>query len=333
MADTIRLATFNLENLDDGPGLMPPLAERIAVLRPQLVRTRADILFLQEVNGQPAKAPRTLAALDALLEETPFAGFARAATESPHGGPMDKQNLVILSRWPIGERRQLWHDRVMPPRYRPVTAAPAAGDAEAQKWDRPLLYARIDLPSGQKLHAVNLHLRAPLAAMIAGQKSGPFSWRSTSGWAEGFYLAALKRSGQALEARLLADALFDDDPQAMIAVCGDFNAETAETPTRILMAGDEDTGNSALTERNLLGVEMTVAPERRYSVIHAGRPLLLDHMLVSRPLSRWLRSAEIHNEGLVDELVDYANKGHSPESHHAPVVVEFEMPTGGRPAT
>jgi endonuclease/exonuclease/phosphatase family metal-dependent hydrolase len=314
MADTIRLATFNLENLDDGPGLMPPLAERIAVLRPQLVRTRADILFLQEVNGQPAKAPRTLAALDALLEETPFAGFARAATESPHGGPMDKQNLVILSRWPIGERRQLWHDRVTPPRYRPVTAAPAAGDAEAQKWDRPLLYARIDLPSGQKLHAVNLHLRAPLAAMIAGQKSGPFSWRSTSGWAEGFYLAALKRSG-------------------LIAVCGDFNAETAETPTRILMAGDEDTGNSALTERNLLGVEMTVAPERRYSVIHAGRPLLLDHMLVSRPLSRWLRSAEIHNEGLVDELVDYANKGHSPESHHAPVVVAFEMPTGGRPAT
>lgn len=29
MADALRLATFNLENLDDAPGLSPPLAERI----------------------------------------------------------------------------------------------------------------------------------------------------------------------------------------------------------------------------------------------------------------------------------------------------------------
>ena len=61
MADTLTLATFNLEDLDDAPGQLPPLAERIEVLRPQLLRTQADILFLQEVNGQPAKAPRTLA--------------------------------------------------------------------------------------------------------------------------------------------------------------------------------------------------------------------------------------------------------------------------------
>jgi len=325
MADSLRLATFNLENLDDVPGQPPPLAERIEVLRPQLLRTRADILFLQEVNGQPARAPRTLAALDALLAGTPFADFARAATVSPTGGPMDKQNLVILSRWPIGEHRQISHLRVPPPLYRMVTAAPAASAAEALEWDRPLLYARIDLPSGRPLHAINLHLRAPLAAMIEGQKIGPFAWKSAQGWAEGFFIAAVKRSGQALEARLLADALFDADPQAMIAVCGDFNAEAAEMPTRILMASDEDTGNSTLTERNLLAVEAAVPAERRYSVIHAGRPLLLDHLLVSRPLLHRFRSAEIHNEGLVDELVDYANAGTSVESHHAPVVVEFAM--------
>ncbi len=326
MADTLRLATFNLENLDDGPGLLPPLAERIEVLRPQLVRTSADILFLQEVNGQPAKAPRTLAALGALLADTPFAEFECVATESPHGGPMDKQNLVILSRWPVREWRQLRHDLVSPPGYRPTMSDPPAAEPASQEWDRPLLYARIELPSGQPLHAINLHLRAPLAAAIAGQKSGPFSWKSAAGWAEGFFLAAVKRSGQALEARLMADALFEVDPQAMIAVCGDFNAGAAETPTRILMASDEDTGNSALTERNLVPVELAVPAERRYSVIHAGQPLLLDHMLVSRALLRWFSSAEIHNEGLVDELVDYANEGHSPESHHAPVVVEFEMP-------
>ena len=44
----IRIATFNLENLDDGPGLTPLLADRIRVMRPQLLRVNADILCLQE---------------------------------------------------------------------------------------------------------------------------------------------------------------------------------------------------------------------------------------------------------------------------------------------
>ena len=48
----VRLATFNLENLDDVPGKKPTLAERIRVMRPQLERVNADILCLQEVHGQ-----------------------------------------------------------------------------------------------------------------------------------------------------------------------------------------------------------------------------------------------------------------------------------------
>jgi hypothetical protein len=43
----LRVATFNLESLDEHA-----LTTRIAVLRPALVRLRADILCLQEVNGQ-----------------------------------------------------------------------------------------------------------------------------------------------------------------------------------------------------------------------------------------------------------------------------------------
>ena len=58
----LRLATFNLESLDDRPDLVPTLAERIAILRPQLLRLDADILCLQEVNGQATgkHAPRRL---------------------------------------------------------------------------------------------------------------------------------------------------------------------------------------------------------------------------------------------------------------------------------
>ena len=54
----MRIATFNLENLDgdlSNPETLkkaPSLATRIQILKPQLMRLRADVLCLQEVNGQ-----------------------------------------------------------------------------------------------------------------------------------------------------------------------------------------------------------------------------------------------------------------------------------------
>ena len=38
----LRIATFNLENLDDRPDAEPPLGERFGVLRPLLRRIDAD---------------------------------------------------------------------------------------------------------------------------------------------------------------------------------------------------------------------------------------------------------------------------------------------------
>lgn len=65
----LRIATFNLENFDDKPGERPSLDDRIAVMRPQLIRLNADILCLQEVNGQEESGqPRRLLALKKLLQ-------------------------------------------------------------------------------------------------------------------------------------------------------------------------------------------------------------------------------------------------------------------------
>ena len=118
MSSSFRLASFNLENLDDVPGQAPSLQERIAVLRPQLARTSADVLCLQEVNGQPSygKGPRSFAALDRLLAGTSYEAYTRVATQSKNGHAMDKHNLVILSRFPLETQRQVFHDLVSPPR-------------------------------------------------------------------------------------------------------------------------------------------------------------------------------------------------------------------------
>ena len=49
----LRVATFNLENSTrPRPGMEPSLAQRIALMRPQVVRLAADIACFQEVNGQ-----------------------------------------------------------------------------------------------------------------------------------------------------------------------------------------------------------------------------------------------------------------------------------------
>jgi len=327
----LRIATFNLESLDDSPGATPPLAARLDRLRGQLARLDADILCLQEINARRGTGgkPRSLSALSRLLEGTAYADFARAVSLGPSGRRLaDHHNLAILSRWPIRQWQSLRHDLIKPlavalpaPSGRGIAALEAA-------WDRPLLHAVVPLPDGTLLQVIDLHLRAPLAAAIPVAKQPGKGWISAAGWAQGFYLAALKRQGQALEARLLVDRLFDADANALIAVCGDFNAEAGETPLRLLRAAVADSGNPALAGRELIALAETVPEERRFSVRYGDRLALYDHLLVSQALHARFRGLEICNETL-GARPDPALGEVSPDSSHAPLVAAFDL---GQPA-
>lgn len=312
----VRIATFNLESLDDDDGA-PPFEERAAVLRTHLERLAADVLCLQEVNAQrPTKgAPRRLRALTRLLEGTRYQGYT-LATGTDHLA--DRHNLVVASRWPVSGARLLKHDLVPPPAVRMVTANPPATGEEPVTWDRPVLHAQVDLPGGRPLHVFDLHLRAPLAAPVPGQKPTAQSWSSVGGWAEGFFLAAIKRAGQALETRLAVERLFDADAQALVVVAGDYNAEDRQTPLRIIGGDLGDAGSGTLAARALVPLELTLPEEKRFSVLYEGQAAMLDHLLVSRPLFGWFRGVEVHNESLGETL----------DSDHAPVVAAFEMPDG-----
>ena len=144
-----------------------------------------------------------------------------------------------------------------------------------------------------------------------------------SGWAEGYFLSSLKRTGQALELRLLVDDIFARDPERLIAVAGDFNAEDHETPLRLVVAAEEETGNSALASLSLVVLDRALPRDRRWSVLHRGRPEMLDHILASRTLCGRLRGIEVHNEGVSDEALGAAQTGAIAGSSHAPLVAEF----------
>ena len=108
MTKKIRIATFNVENLDDKPGQTPSLDERIAIMKPQLIRIDADILCLQEVHGQETPGePRRLLALNELIDNTPYVEFNQISTMTADGAQVyDVRNLVILSRFEIEEYNQ-----------------------------------------------------------------------------------------------------------------------------------------------------------------------------------------------------------------------------------
>lgn len=323
----MRLATFNLESLDLPPKAEVALEERIDLLRPQLERLEADILCLQEVNGQHRKGAteRTLDALDQLLAGTEYAGFARCATAGPGGrGVADVHNLVTLSRWPLESHCEIRHEIVPPLAHHMLTAQPPEATPASVSFERAIL--RSDIRIGAlKLTVLNVHLRAPLATAIHGQKEAPFVWKSISGWAEGYLLSAWKRAAQALEARMTVDRLLDADPHAPIVIAGDCNAEDHETPLKILVGAEEDTGNGALSARSLIVLDRSLAADRRFSVLHHGRPQMLDHILVSRGLLGSFRSIDVHNETLGDELIGYGKTRRAAGSYHAPLVAEFAL--------
>jgi hypothetical protein len=98
----MRVATFNVDSLDTTTDAAVALDDRIPILRPQLERLRANILCLQEINGQhsPGVGPRTLRALDRLLEGTRYQTFARAVTTAHRGREYDHDQSKEFSRNP-----------------------------------------------------------------------------------------------------------------------------------------------------------------------------------------------------------------------------------------
>ena len=330
MPTNVRIATFNLENLDDKPGQEPTLSERIALMRSQLLRLHADILCLQEVNGQEELGqPRRLLALAKLLANTPYTGYHQVSTMTEDGTQVyDERNLVILSRFEILEHHQYKHDFAPAPRYQKVTATPAESEAREVTWERPILHAKIQLDNARILDLINVHLKSKLPTSIPGQKVDNYTWKTAVGWAEGSFLSSMKRVGQALETRILIDRLFDADEDALLVVCGDFNADLDEVPLEAIRGDVENTGNDKLAKRVIVPCERTIPEPSRFSLLHYGQGKMLDHLLISRSLLAHYRGSEIHNELLHDESVAFGTDVKFPESDHAPVIAAFELPDG-----
>ncbi|HEV2782636.1 MAG TPA: endonuclease/exonuclease/phosphatase family protein [Actinophytocola sp.] len=320
----VRIATFNLENFDETkPGELPSLDERIALMRPQIARLRADVACFQETHGQERPGEkRDLHALKKLLEGTNLDGANIASTRTQNDEVFDERNLVVVSHFPVLSREQLLNELVEAPLYRTLTALPPEQEPRKIGIERPILHVRLDI-DGTVLHVINVHLKSKIPTDIDGQKIDNFTWRAADAWAEGVFISSMKRMSQALEVRRLIDQILTDDPAARIVVLGDFNATPDEVPVLAIRGSVEDTGNGALAGRVLVPIEHTIPEPARYTLYHQGRGQMLDHILITRNLLANYRGSEIHNELLHDESAAFAVDKKYPESDHAPVVATF----------
>lgn len=332
----MRIATFNVENLDDTPisperlDKEPTFEERLPVLRNQLRRLDAEILCLQEVHGQNIEGePRQLRALQRVLAGTQYADYDVHSTLLANRRDVERyRNLVTLIHpdYSFSETKgqEILNEHVQKPVHRFATGK-RKGETADVGWNRPLLYSNVILPSGKSIHVINAHFKSKRPTPIDGQGPKDFMWQSAAGWAEGFFLSALKRIGQALETRIFVDTLFDAEPMANVVICGDLNAETDEVPLQALRGEVDDTGNPALNGRILYQLEHTVPESNRFSLYHHGRPNLLDHLLVSQNMLGGYVTTQIHNELVRDESVAFAFDKKHPAPDHAPIVAEFRM--------
>lgn len=327
--ERLRIATFNIENLQfEADSTNPPLAQRIPVLRDQLRHLNADVLCLQEINGQLEEEGvkrRQLLALRKLLEETSYCDYHLAGTYEPDlgsGYALESRNIVTLSRFPFRYIQQLFHDLVTIP-FRQNTAIPSQ-KLEEIAWHRPFLHTEIELPRGKSLHVINLHLKSPLPSTIVGQQEGG-KWRSLAGRAESELLSTIKRAGQALEVRRLLDRLFKQDACARIVVCGDFNAESHELPVKTVAGQFSRVNNPKLVGQELVACEQLVRDEQRFTHTFMDRRATIDHMLVSRSLNQRILTCEILNQDLIDPANSASASSKRAESDHAPILGIFQM--------
>jgi len=319
MPTTIRVATFNLRNLGlpDGPDPRTDPVEwqrtlddhdaHVLALRRVLTRLRADVLAVQEVMSHDE--------LRSLLSATAYASYQSTPFDT---SPDVERQQVIVSRFPIhGFRLHEQQTTVL-------WVHSNAGDPVPVRWNRPIVEASIDLPGIGRTAFLALHLKSKRPSDVQGVRmTEDQGWPSLASHAEGGTLSALKRVGQALEVRRLADGLFARHNNARIVVLGDFNDSTDSVPVSIVRGDYVGARNPRLWDQELFAVELSLPQEKQFTFVHRGAPMMIDHILISRALLPCFGSATVLNETTRDHHSAVPPDRYFPDSDHAPVVAEF----------
>lgn len=190
--------------------------------------------------------------------------------------------------------------------------------AKDMSWERPILYAQVQVSDIGLVDVMNLHLKSHITSNVSGQQSNNYTWKNAAGWAQGYFIFSTKRVGQALEIRMLVDVIFKHSPNAKIVVCGNFNAEPEDVTVEAVCGRVDNTGNPDSRGSVLLPCGCAIDESIKFSHLHHGKGNLLDHMLISQSMYHLFVKADIFNENLHDESLPFSSDLKYPKSAHVP---------------
>jgi len=308
----VRLATFNLENLgiregEDSPEACARLPDHIAALRRVLEALNADAVAFQECL-QPEL-------LDPLLEGLDYPHRVVSHTgDSP-------LRVGVCSRHPLGPALEVARGT--------ETAAldPKTGLSieVAGSFSRPVLRVPWQVP-GLEVTLFVVHGKSKIPSPTPARpdrRSGP--WPSLGEVGVGRLITEVKRLAQAVELRREVDAALAADPDAAVAVLGDFNDVLESEAVRCVLGDAGAVYSPHLEGAELYPCELELPAERRFTQVYRGSPEMIDHLLVSRRLRGALTGVEILNGELRDAGALPPGEGQFVGSDHAPLLASFRV--------
>lgn len=316
-----RFATFNVANLSQAgarlyDNLAPLTAEeyeaKVNWTAQQLDLLDADVIGFQEVFSQ--------AVLKEVLRRTQKYRSAHLAGFDPD--PVSEHltpSVALVSRLPLAG------PAVAYPSFPDGIELPA-GSRDSISFARPVLHAQIILPDQNTVDVLVVHL-----------KSKRPDYRNGDGGAEPYLHAMailrslIRRGTEAVALRVLLSELWHRAHRPRI-VLGDFN-DVADAVTTSIVLGNGSNGNNGeageeLADRMFDSKQIQLRQDQlrdvRYSHIHEGRHMTIDHILVSEefnPASRYAIGEIID----VTYLNDHLLQGRPEASDHGQVLARIGL--------
>jgi endonuclease/exonuclease/phosphatase family metal-dependent hydrolase len=310
----LTLATFNVKNLLQ-PGT--ELAARtwpakIAWIAATLAACDADVVGLQEIGSA------------GLLMQVLDRPELRGRYATPLMGTTDARGIgcALVARVPLLATK--------------VHTAAALAFPVFREGDPPPYGARLPLRRGIVQARVRADGIGDVDVFVAHFKSArPVRARDLAGIeiaprgpyerSEGGVRSVVWRTAEALHVRRLVDAALGAPPSPDVhaAVVGDFNDVLESAAVRALRGEGEGA---------LLDCTAAAPPERRFTTLHGGQRVQIDHVLATAGLHARVQAATFHNEALREHEPPPRGGGAPGEAYeeaptadsdHAPVVVRF----------
>lgn len=295
----LTLATFNVKDL-----LEPRVEAKLDWLAGRIAQCDADVIGLQEI-GPPAL-------LQGVIDRLPD----RGGYGDPLVGTADARGIrcALLSRLPLLHAHVHTTDALPFPVFRTGDPPPFGARIPLR---RGIVHARVDAAGVGLVDVLVAHFKSSRPVPLRDAAGAEVAATRPHGRAEGTVRGMAWRAAEALFVRRLVDDVQSTrGGDAMVAVVGDLN-DVPESPV-LRVARGEGPGE-------LLDCATRVDARARFSNLHDGRRIQIDHVLASAPLYARLTEARFLNADLRmhDPLPPSGVAVPTIDSDHAPLVTRF----------